>query len=238
MNNNLIEKQYPNKKCAKCIMSIMSFVYTLLGASLASLAIYTLVALRYGGENILSGYSLGTIYTSLIVGLSLFVGSIMLWCSVCRPMSVFPKIVLTIFSVVLLATMLLQIGGIVLSEVWMGNINVTQGEMTEINKLFNDTVGELDHMCCSQNVNNSLTDLCQHIIKEEGNFVQVCSNYQMFYDGVVTFIAPYLKWIVVVLGVLSEFNLVAFVSSCCLIFTHKSKSARYKPTTEGAYTQA
>ena len=238
MNQTLVEKQYPNKKCAKGIMSVMSFVYTLLGTFLAGLALYTLFTLKHGGVNILSGYSLGTVYTSLIAGLVLFVASILLWCSVCRPTSVFPKIVLTVFSVILLATLLLQVVGIVLSEVWMGNINVTQSKLSEINKIFNQSVTELDHICCSQNVNDTLTDVCHHIIAEEGgNFVQVCSNYQMFYDGVVAFIAPYLKWVVVVLGVLSGFNLIAFVSSCCLIWTHKRKTAYYKPTTEGSYVQ-
>ena len=238
MNQNLVEKQYPNKKCAKSIMSIMSFVYTLLGGFLTGLALYTLFTLKHGGVNILSGYSLGTVCTSLIAGIVLFVASILLWCSVCRPTSVFPKIVLTVFSVILLVTMVFQIGGIIFSEVWMGNINATQDELSEINKVFNDTVTELDHICCSQNVNDTLTDVCHHIIAEEGgNFMQVCSNYQMFYDGVVAFITPYLKWVVVVLGVLSGFNLIAFVSSCCLIFTHKRKNAIYKPSTQGAYVQ-
>jgi hypothetical protein len=223
------EHEQNNHGCAKCFMSLVSFVFIILGLAMTALGSYTLIVLHYGGKNILSGYSLATVYALMVVGIVLVIISVIVWVSSCKPTAVCSKIILILFSIVMIVVFLVQMLLLVLGCVWLGyiNLNVTAvtGESTD--RLFNDSVEELQNLCCTD-FNQSI---CDHIIVDD-NLAADCSNFNLFYQAVVAFLMPMLKWVAVFLGVVGFLNLVAFFCSCCLLCSRK-RSAYYKPATTG-----
>jgi hypothetical protein len=221
------EHEQNNHGCAKCFMSLVSFVFIILGLAMTALASYTLIVLHYGGKNILSGYSLATVYSLMVVGIVLVIISVIVWVSSCKPTAVCSKIILILFSIVMIVVFLVQMLLLVLGCVWLGyiNLNVTAvtGETTD--QLFNDTVKELKDLCCT----DSNQTICESIIVDVG---EDCSNFNLFYQAVVAFLMPMLQWVAVFLGVVGFLNLVAFFCSCCLLCSRK-RSAYYKPATTG-----
>jgi hypothetical protein len=213
-------------------MSVVAIVFIILGIAMTALASYTLVVLTFGGTNVLSGYSLATVYTLLVVGLVLLVVSIIVWISSCKPTAVCSKIILVIFSIVMIVAFVVQVLLLIFGCVWLGYININITEVTggeSPAQIFNETVQELQDLCCT-NSSVAAQEVCEHIIDNADQQQQDCNNFGLFYQLVVEFLTPILKWVAVFLGVVAFLNLVAFVCSCRLICSRK-RSAYYKPAT-------
>jgi hypothetical protein len=215
----------PQNGCAKCFMAAMSLVFVLLGLAMASLATYTLIVLTYGGQNVLYGYSLASVYTLLAIGLTLLVISIFVWVSSCKPTNACSKIVLVVFSVIMVVIFLVEITLIALTVLWIKDVQFNVSGVS-VGSIFNETVSELFTICCT---NSSLQaqDICSHVLEDQS---ADCSSFTFFFQQVVGFIAPLMQWVAIFLGVVAFFNLVAFICSCCLICS-KKRTAYYKPAT-------
>jgi hypothetical protein len=231
----LLVDQPPRHDCAKCFMATLSLIFIILGIATTALASYTLVVLTFGGQNLLSGYSLGTVYTLLVVGLALIVISIIVWVSSCKPTAVCSKIILIIFAIVMIVVFIVQVCVLVLGLMWVGIINVNITSITggvSVDDMFNDTVHELQELCCT---NTSLADVCDHIINDPQQEAADCADFGLFYTLVVGFLTPLLKWVAAFLGVVAFLNLVAFFCSCCLLCARKTavykKNAYFNPQT-------
>jgi len=223
----LIENsEAPQNGCAKCCMAGMSLVFLLLGLAMTVLASYTLIFLTYGGQNVLSGYSLASVYTLLAIGLGLLVVSVIVWIASCKPTNACSKIVLVIFSIVMAVVFLVEITFVVLTVLWMQDINFNVSGVTP-DAVFNSTINELYDICCT---NSSLQaqDVCSHVLGSEE--ATDCASFSYFFSVVLDFITPLMKWVAVFFGVVAFFNIVGFICSCCLICS-KKRTAYYKPAT-------
>lgn len=226
------EHEQNNHGCAKCFMSLVSAVFIILGLAMTVLASYTLIVLHYGGNNVLSGFSLATVYTLMVVGIVLVVISVIVCVSSCKPTAVCSKVILILFSIVMLVVFLVQMLLLVLGCVWLGyvDINVTAITGESVDTAFNDTVKGVRTLCCFNNNTEGFDQICDHIFVDNTTLSADCGSYNLFYRAVVEFLTPLLKWVAVFLGVVGFFNLVAFFCSCCLLCSRK-RSAYYKPAT-------
>jgi hypothetical protein len=228
------EEEPKQHQCAKCLMGALSLIFVLLGLTMTSLAAYTIIVLNYGGENLLSSWSAATVYALLVVGLALLAISVIVWVSSCHPTAVCSKIVLVIFSIVMLAVFLLQVCLLIMGCIWLGviDVNVTVGNVTvaggSIDRLFNESVQEVQTLCCTPS-NTSFADICSHIITADDKAAD-CGNFAAFYALVVGFLSPLIKAVAIFLGVVAFCNLVAFFCSCCLVSARK-RAAYWKPKT-------
>lgn len=214
-----------NSNCgAKCFMTVVSLVFLLLGLAMSTLAVYTLVVLTYGGQNVLTGYSMATVYALLVVGLVLLVLSLAVLISSCKPNNCCSKFILTLFSIVMVLVFIVQVALIILGCMWLYGV---QDNTVNADALFNESVQELYNVCCVASSNETGTDVCDHVL---GNHMAAdCASETSFYEAVVSFVTPMLKWVFGFLGVVAVLNIIAFACSCCLICSRKRSRAIYKP---------
>ena len=219
----------PRNGCAKCFMAVMSLIFVILGIAMAGLAIYTLIVFTFGGQSVLSGVPLASasVYTLLAIGLALLILSIIVWISSCNPTNVCSKIILTIFSIVMILIFLIELVIVVFTSLWVTNVSYNvSGYSPEL--LFNETAHELYTLCCT-NTTVQTQDICSHIMGEE-EAEKDCSSYSAFDSTVVEVLSESMKWVAVFFGIVAFFNLMAFICSCVLLCTRK-RTAYYKPTT-------
>lgn len=222
-------KEQPSHGCAKCFMFVMAFVFVLLGLGMTGVATYTLIALTFGSQNVIGSDSLtsASVYTLLIVGIVLFVISVIVWISSCKPTAVCSKIVLTIFSIVMAVVFLLEVIIIIFTSLWIENVPLNVSGVTS-GDVMNATASELYLLCCT-NSSVQAQDACVHIVGS-GELQRDCASFGTFYHTLMTFLSESMKWVAIFFGVVAFFNLVAFICSCCLLCARK-RSAYYKPAT-------
>lgn len=239
----LVERKNPHT-CAKCFLGTLSLIFVLLGIAMTCLASTIFVLSKTGSEDypsLLMSWSFGSVIALLVIGLTLIVISVIVWVSSCKPTNCCSKIILFIFSAVMLCVFIVNLALLFLGLDWYDVIdisNITDAlNITQIDKDFNETIAYLEQTCCNTG-NETLTDICQHILVAE-DAVKDCASYNAFYTAVVNFLKPLLTAVAVFLGVVAFFNLVAFFCSCCLLCAKKSavykaNSPYFKPPADNA----
>ncbi len=215
---------------AKFLLSVGSLIFTILGFAMATLAVYTIVVTTYGGINLLTGYSSGAVYTLLVVGLVLFLLSIVVWISTCHPNHICAKIILTLFSIAMLAFFLIEVVLTIIGSFWLYHVNLGLYNVTA-DAIFNDTVAEVYQTCCivTANTTQDTQLLCDDLFGTNATRALDCTTYNTLYAAILTIITPVFKWALVFLGVVGLLNLLAFACSCCLICAKSRNRAFYKP---------
>jgi hypothetical protein len=219
----LIENEKSQNCGAKCFMTIVSLVFVLLGLAMTVLGVYTITVLHFGGQNVLTGYSMASVIVLLVVGLVLLGVSIAVWVSSCKPNNCCSKFILTLFSIVMVIVFIVEVALIVLGCMWLFDLN-TPG--LDVAKYFNETVEQVYDVCCVE-VNGTAEEICNHVLGDDK--AADCASENTFYTVLVSFLKPLLDWVFGFLGVVAFLNIVAFACSCCLICSKARSRATYKP---------
>jgi len=220
------QQQEPKRGCAKCLLGTMSLVFIIVGLAMVGVSSWALIATQFGASTLLTGWSLASVWSIMIVGAVLFVLSIIVWVSACKPTAVCSKIVLVIFSIFMGLIFILNMLLLVVGIMWVNGGMIAS-------EAFNDTVSEVEAACCGHTINDTdvynVTDICDHIFTNSD-----CASSDNFYTAIVTAVSHVLKWLAGFLGVDAFLNLVALVCACVLICTKKyrTNNALYKPAQE------
>jgi len=224
---------------SKVFLSITSFLFLLIGLGITSLASYTLIVSNFNINattlSVLNGYSQSTLYCALIIGLILIVTSTTIWIAVCRSKAIFSKLILTLFSILMISLFVVQTAVSIIGLIWL--YEVQQSNLSsEITNLFNESVHEIYTLCCEQNSTLAKENFCYDILNQtsHGDFAKDCSDYNIFYGLVVQFILPIFGWIIGTMTTIDVVYLISFISACCLICKQR-RISYYRPNTQ--YTQ-
>lgn len=241
----LVERKNPHN-CAKCVLGTMSLVFVLVGIAMTCLASTIFAIAKIDGSDdypsLLMSWSFGSVVSLLVIGLALIVISVIVWVSSCKPTNCCSKVILFIFSIVMLCVFIVELALLFLGLDWYRVIdisNITDAiNITDIDRDFNETIAYLQNQCCNGNGTDTGGDICHHILVAADQ-VEDCASYNAFYTAVVNFLKPLLTAVAVFLGVVAFFNLVAFVCSCCLLCAkktavYKASSPYFKPPADNA----
>lgn len=215
--DNTKEKNYVST--AKIFLSIVSFIFILIGLGITGLASYSLIVLKFITNTseilpILNGYSMSTILGLLIIGLSLTVLETIIWVAVCKSRNIWAKCILTFFSVSMAVFFAAQT--ILTSVGWWWFYDVTTNTTdSQITNILNTSISEVYTVCCTNQ-----TDVCKDIFDSTG-FLDKCGSYWGFFDFIVDSLKPILGWTLGVMTFLDIVYLVSIIFACCLICRNK-----------------
>jgi hypothetical protein len=219
----------PRYTCAAVFMLIISVVFFVVGITLVSLASYTVGVTKFGGYQIIQGYSLSTIYAMLVTGIVFLFSTILAMYASCNPVKIFSKIILLLIALFTGLLAVVQCAFILVGLVWLDviNVNITEIVGSESILNFNNTVKEIEVDCCT-NTSIVLHDMCDHIISNN-TLAYYCANYDEFYTAVVLFAGKFLKLVCIVLGVTALFESIMSITSYRLMCLNKRVMAYYRP---------
>lgn len=228
-DNENDNKKMPRYTCAAVFMLIVSIIFFVVGITLVSIASYTIGVTKFGGYQIMQGFSLSTIYAMLITGIVFLFSTILAIYASCNPIKIFAKIVLLIIGLFTGLLAVVQCVFIFVGLIWLDviNVNITEIVGSESIFNFNNTVKEIEADCCT-NTSIVLHDMCDHIISNN-TLAYYCANYDEFYTAVASFVGDFLRLACIVLGITALFESIMSVTSCRLMCLNERVMAYYRP---------
>ena len=215
-SGELIPKQSHSINCIKCFIMTLTSIHSIIGLGLIFAGFISLGYISIGS---LTDIFEGLAVSLFLSGFILFVFSILFLVSVCNHHKCGFKLIIVIFSYILL---FLAFCNIIIFMLGIGYYNGITLNLSE--SILNTTTTKVYDYCCLEN--STLSNECNTLFTKD--LPLNCDDYYMFYTSFLKFIKPYLNTIIIITGCSAFVNLLSFGCSCCLI-CHKKQYFYYKP---------
>ena len=215
-NEELIPKQSHSINCIKCFITTLTSIQSIVGLGLIFAGFMSLGYITIGGiTDIFEGLAVSLFLSGFI----LFTSSMLFLVSVCNHHKCGFKLIIIIFSNILL---FLAFCNIIIFMLGIGYYDGITLNLSE--SILNITTTKVYNYCCLGN--STLSNECNTLFTKD--LPLDCDNYHMFYETFLKFIKPYLNTIIIITGCCALVNLLSFSCSCCLV-CHKKQYFYYKP---------